>query len=251
MRPLIFYSLFQIAIALIYLIMMSVISFFHFLLDHKFQLIESWSVRNAWEIIGITKLMAFALMVKIVDVRFPTESHLKNIFLKYWRLPDWSIITFIIFTAVYFYFAGSFILNNSSSNFTFFISSFIGAFVFYGTDFFLIYTIEQAFPENRGSHRLLNFILFTFLFYLSTKILMPFHKNLSPLIFFNYITVYFIFEIFKEKWVNPLMYILLFACPMGIIWGFDPVWGQDYSILRAESRLEYSVILILWVLSIY
>ena len=251
MKPAIFYIFFQVIVILIYLVMISLVSFFHFLLGHEFQLIEAWSVRNAWEIIGLTKLLSFGLMIKIIDVRFPTETYLKNIFMRNKRPPDWSIITFVIFTYCYFYFSNSMTVSDMPISLLSLLSAVLGSLIFYATDFFLIYAIDQAFPEQRFSHRFLNGCLFTILFYLTTKVLMPFHKELNPMIFFHYMNILFIFEIFKDKWTNPFAYILLLVCPMGVIWGFDPVWEQNYSFFKLTTRPNYAVTLILWILSIY
>ncbi len=62
-----------------HLILVSVVSFVHFQLDHSLGIIENWIFDQGWEIVTIAKLLATFVIFKFIIIRTDTRKPLHDL----------------------------------------------------------------------------------------------------------------------------------------------------------------------------
>lgn len=230
-----------------HLMLTSVFSFFHFLLDHEMGTIESWLSRNGWEIITISKVLSFISLVSLSQVNSYKEIKFIKNFTNMNLYPTKKSFVFIIFLLVMFYsllnqFGGG-IQSNQILDEIFF-SSFIGAASFYGLDiFYLIYLVSYF--ELKVKEIPLVFIICLFFFMVSSKLVLPYISKYSVFLVIHF-TVVFYFA-WRKNLGDILLYLIVIVAPMSSIFGMDLVWDNSYSIFSYQHKLPVVGVLLIWI----
>jgi hypothetical protein len=76
-KILLYYFGYSILFLIFHLATISLVSFFHFLLDHDMSVIENWLYRNAWEMILLSKALAGFIIIKALQLN---NYFVKNLF---------------------------------------------------------------------------------------------------------------------------------------------------------------------------
>lgn len=222
------YTLFAILYCLIHLILTSVFSFFHFLLDHDLATVNNWLSLNSWEIISFSKLSAVLVMVKLFQFNSYGDNYFWASIGEYFKSPSKKIFVIIFFVLAILYalieqFGGGIRSNSLFENLM--LSSFLGSFVFYAADFvFLIYlfnyfdyTLSQSIGKHIDGATLLIFFILGLVFLLGTidffdeKVLGLSNSMNSLLLENNLSSKWNLFEIDKVKAFSMLIYAISFV----------------------------------------
>ncbi len=231
-RQVLSFLVYYLLIWFFHLFLISIVSFFHFRLDHNLATVEEWIHDHGWDLVLITKLAVSALVFK-----FLYDDDIKKVVLKE---SDDVISCFEIGVILLFMLISVFILGgpylSAHVDYYLVIRSFIGIFVFYMADVLFWYLIQLTFPIKKLKVTYFSMIIFSFMLFFSTKI--NFFKD-----FISWMTLLFIgFSLYltlygKLNLKYPLMFILLFICPISAFLGVDPIWGSKYSLFELEKPI--------------
>ena len=77
-------------------IIVSLITFFHFLLDHSFEAIESGIFDNGWGLIIISKLIALFVVMKIYVLNKNDRPSFKKLALNHFKFPKKQVFPILV-----------------------------------------------------------------------------------------------------------------------------------------------------------
>ena len=252
-RILWYYLGYSLLVFVLHLASISFVAFFHFLLEHDISVLEAWLHDNAWEILGFSKLIAFLLFFKIIHL------NLENVIMprELWRqlkfipnIKGASVILFFtaLFPALLRVFDISLIpvKNWSFTNFQF--ASLVGNMLFFLLDFILVVILIANLKLRGKQNRLLLFAVISVLFYAFSSLIIS-YPNHQIFLFIHLFTMLILFHRGLRNIGNAILYA--FACIAGfaILYGVDPVWGNQYSLYPITSYPIFSIF-ILWLMGI-
>ena len=233
------YSLFYIFLWTFHLIIISITSYFHLLLDHNIRVIGDWITDRGWTLIILSKVVVFYLMSLFFKLKTQKitllEAYLRNS-VQSPRLEFIVIILFMIFAVV--------TIGGVQLNKTMIIEvprlllSAIGTFIFYGIDFFLVVTLSAIYPIYGQSTRLLTSFVFAFLFYLYSSFTFIYEQNISIHLFLLFFILIYLSEWRRKNWTLPIYFLSFFIFPFYTFLGQDPVWGEIYSPFLLSNKLS-------------
>ncbi|MFZ4712300.1 MAG: hypothetical protein ACOYL6_01195 [Bacteriovoracaceae bacterium] len=215
----------------------SVVSSFHFMLEHKIGTIEDWIFRHSWEITIVAKFLAFFTTIRIVNYLFHAGNPLVDYFRHFKEKPRSTIlvliISFYVVMLVPVHIHTSPTINENTNHQ---IVSFWGTFFFYFIDFLLISYLRFLYPLERDGadpvrvwRELVFDLVFPVLFYFFTIISTDYDPRISALMFFYMFLIYLIDSWLARGWINVALFVFLFIAPMGSLMGLDLFWGKEYS----------------------
>ena len=186
----------------IHLMLTSVFSFFHFLLDHEMTTIENWLSLNGWEIIGFAKLISFVVMTKLIQVNSYTDSSFRSEVREMEKIPSKKAIASIFFLLVMFYsllvqFGGGIQTNQILDEL--FFSSFLGSIIFYGLDVLLIMVVVNYF-KLKLKHPLQVFALCLLFFLVPLRLCFPMWESMRS--FWLFILSLFFISVEETTWAT-------------------------------------------------
>jgi hypothetical protein len=230
-----------------FLSLSSVFAFFHFQLGHDLGTIDEWFVGQGWAIIFFCKILAFAIVLSFLKLKTNLSLTFNQVlkrgqqhFTKEMQMAYFMLVFLTIaVTRPEFKGMQTFALSKM-------LVAIFGGMVFYFSDIFLFYVLVLLYPFNNRVQKNKAIILYAFLSYFLNKsiFLFSYHMNFMTLI--NFLALYFLVFDRKENWASPFQFILFFLIPMMFIFGLDPVWKTEFSILKighSFSLLEYFVML--------
>lgn len=253
LRELSYYVFYNLITLVSITIIVSLITFFHFLLDHSFEAIESGIFDNGWGLIIISKLVALFVVMKIYVLNKNDRPSLKKLAMDHLTLPRKEVFPILLS------YWGMFLLMENSSlvtgvEFEKVIKSFFYAFVFYWSDLFLLAQISRK--ENKFA--LKNF-LYPLFFIITSKLsflLITVSDEIGQITifitFFNMVVLLFLGNTRGNKFSlsGPLIFLIAYICPMISFFGLDPVWGNTEAVraLDIASYFKNYIILSLLIL---
>src|SRR5690606_25140720 len=78
------------------LVTVSLISFFHFLLDHKLGVIEDWVFDKGWEIVVLVKVCAFVVVQKFVHLPSHSRQPFRDLIIESWKRPSRNLFALCV-----------------------------------------------------------------------------------------------------------------------------------------------------------
>ena len=135
-----------------------------------------------------------------------------------------------------------------NGHFSFFslVISFMGTYVFYMTDIFVIGPIYTMYAEKR---RYLLMFIFSLVFYAFSKKAFFFSGSLDITALFNMFMLLFLLQWGQNSWKIPSRFCLLFLCPFSSLFGTDPMWNDThYSLFQLSHPIRpvsYAAIILL------
>lgn len=192
------------------LLFLSLISFFHFLLDHSIQIIESWLNLHKWEILIFAKLVSILLFklwktseIKIMKEFFLFEETFKS---KY----RFSFLVVGLFVLIYYFFLFSQNPQSLESQINLGLLSFrkiLFGLLFYLIDlFYVAYFIEDP-TKNIFKH--IQILIVSFFFFLISSLLIPYKSEYILLSFFIMLNALNIYYFFGKIFLYPVGFIMV------------------------------------------
>lgn len=219
-------------------LLLSIVGFFHFRLDHKLIVIENWIYDFSWNLALVSKLISFILFS-----RFFFESRKRNVSdvlfgLKSY-LPGYEVVVASLMSFGFFvYFIGFELGNNVLFTFDRFLIHSFAIFVVIFLDLLIFSLIDKQPHQNP----LVKIIFTTFFVSLSFITTFPFGDNLTMAIPFLFSLVFAFFYLLKRSFVDSMSFVAIVVIPLFALGGVDPVWGQKYALFipKSESITIYS-----------
>ena len=240
-----FYLVFKLAVVGIYLVALSVVSYFHFLLGHGFSIIEDWVADYLWEIVSFSKIGAFFFIVAILGIQSPKRYPFRDFVLDIPRTFSKEIYAVIIF---FFFFV--IVLSNpiSTINHNFrvsmFIATFLGTYIFYMGDIVAFTFISTIYPDD-GRYQNAVFLFVAFIHYWFCKKLFLFAENINLILFCNTFIILCLSRWKRLNWFYPSQFCLLYLCPAASFLGINFMWSERYSVLELSTPINPSIYVVL------
>lgn len=245
-----YYILFCVLFIISQVSLISIFSFFHFLLDHEMSVIENWLNRNSWEVLVFSKLISTSVVVKIAQLNSYYDISLIEFIKKINYRPTAKVIGMSVFILVLFYalldqFGGGVVKNHFKQEL--FYSSFLGAFFFYIFDIIVIYFVRTIYQiEDKKWGR--NCVIMSILFLISSKIALPYLDKYFIFLVVHFFTLFYL--LYKSKFIDTIVYTLLVISPMSSIYGIDIVWDNAYSIFAFSNNVPHIGIILIWTIAL-
>ncbi len=251
-RHLYYFLGFQLVNALVHLVLLSIIAFFHFLLDHRLADIQDWVFFHGWEILGLGKLLSLAVMSRFLGV------------LSIERRPFFSLIQLKkgiwrkeVFICLVFSLLGLIIIGSPfqepNYEFSFYrivVNSF-GVAIFFLSEAFLLLALNEWMPLKRGQWPI-EIICFSFLSFVIHKSLFVFGTGWDGTVIFHLIMVYFFLKLRGDHaWLHSCVYTVLYIVPLCVFFGVDPLWADKFSFFRFSHTIGGVEVGVFTVLSIF
>lgn len=245
-RIVLYYLLYCILFVIVDLILISIFTFFHFLLEHDMNTVENWLNRNTWEILAGSKLVSLYFSAKITKLNLVDESRYRDYFLKIRFIPTFKIWGVIVFILVIFYafitlFDGGVVRNQFKEEL--FYSSFWGSFFFYVCDFLMLTILTKVYPVKDNEKSTVMYICL-FIFILTSKMALPYLNKYYIFLMVHFITMYVLSM--HNRIPDIIVYALFVIAPLSSIYGLDIVWDNAYSLFSYQKKIPGMGILAIW-----
>ena len=232
------YIFFCLIISLSSLILFSLASHFHLALGHDFMDIGDWIADYIWKLTCLSKFLGLFFLFVILNIQSDKRNPFKTFLFNSGGRHSKDIYVVIVFFFLSIFFISNPILTKNE-HFSFFslLTSFVGTYVFYMTDIFVIGPIYTIYSEK---HRYRYDVMFAFslVFYIFNKEAFFFSRNLDITAFFNMFMLLFLLQWGKNTWKAPSNFCLLFLCPLSVLFGTDPMWETRYSPFQLSTPLR-------------
>jgi len=230
----------------IHLFIISLASFFHFVLNHRFNVIEEWVFRNSWNMVMISKLISVLLMYKFLSVKRYTRNDLFHALRSKLLLPPRDIIISILFLTTFLIWYGKPYMVSDKEIFALStLESIYGVISFYFFDFIILWYLRFLIPLDSKRDRIISCLLFPLLFYLTNTLAISYEKYFNFFLVLNFCALWTIFELTKN-WFFSVFYLLVFVTPLTTFFGLDPIWGRDNAFFNFTTELQLVPCVALW-----
>jgi hypothetical protein len=251
-RILKYYFYFCLSFLLLNVVFISVIAFFHFLLDHEMSIVENWIYRNNWEILFICKMLSFGLIYKTIELRMYSKNTISKFLRRGFRYPNHYIFVVIIFILTFVLGLGKLTYQDTHSRHTSYqMVAFFGSFFFYFIDYVLVFYLKSLFDINKRWERYFFIFSSCTLFFLSSLINIPYLKDSSYYLLFHMFILFYFTLPNSSNWLIGFFYIFFLISPLSTFVGIDPIWGNEYSVFMLKNPLSFVYVLTIWFIAIF
>jgi hypothetical protein len=247
-----YYGAFQGLYVVVAVVLTSLGTFFHFLLDHEISIIEAWIHNNHWEILLISKLFSLFVLNRWFKMRLYELKSIRELIreLVKWPEPKGAVIS--VFMLVSYLALGKVVFNAQNAGYlSHHLTSFFGLFLYFGIEFIVIAYLDDVLAEEKAPSILWLGTIYTVLFSTAFRLSMPDYYGLLPYVIFCYSSLIYLSGKSFRSWSNVVCFLLIFVAPMGSLFGLDPVWGEDFSPFHVEKKLNVGFLAVIWVISFF
>lgn len=251
---LLYYLGYNLLLVLIQLAVVSLMAFFHFLLDHDMGVIESWLNKNAWEILTFSKSFGFILMIKAIRLNLYNLPSYKKILKKKSFIPNLQILVVIVFLNIM---SGALVNSysvgltfNSDVPYIYVLTSYVGTSIFYLLDFLFIFYLFENVSIVKKRNKTILMLLMGLMFLTVTNILQPYSKPNQLIILINFLSLLIVYLKDSDNFVNPIVICLGCVSIFTILYGHDLVWKDQFAIIKYDKTMPVWAPILSWVLAL-
>jgi hypothetical protein len=245
-KQVLFYSFFYFILWSFHLILISITSYFHLLLNHNIRIIGDWISDRGWTLIIISKAVVFYLTLLFYRLRTNKVVSVQSYFKNSIQSPRMEFIVAWLFLLI-----GIMGIGNIRYNSTMIIDisriflSVIGTFIFYAMDFILLVILDVFFPIRDEKIRRKRVFIFSLLFYLFSSMTFIYEQTMTLRLLGCFFLLLYLSEWRRKNWTLPLFALIGFIIPLNAFLGIDPVWGEIYSPFAMGKNFTESSFLFL------
>ncbi|MCY4643285.1 MAG: hypothetical protein OXB88_01570 [Bacteriovoracales bacterium] len=245
-RRLLPYMAYNLVLLLAYLFVISIFSFFHFILGHEFNLIEIFVQENIWMVLTISKLIGFFIIYQYYKIQSFKHSLTWAYLTKSFELPSRSFYVVLTFLFLFFVIQLRPELNEKWS-FVDVVGHFVGHSVYFFTDFLVVsYLIKVDRPKTKGDTTL-TLSLASLFFGVLSYVIVPSGENFSFFFVFGFFLMLF-FYIRKEGWGASVWVLLFFNNVLNVFFGQDIFVEENIGLFHCERGLGWPEISLAFIL---
>lgn len=245
-KQLTFYSLFYAFLWGFHLILISLISFFHLLLDHNIRTIGDWIGDRGWTLIIISKVVVFYLAMLFANLKTKKIFSLKSYFRNSIQTPRLEVVVTVLFLIIALMGIGEVKINHTMIlEVDRLILSILGTFVFFVVDYILLVILDVFYPVREEDQRVKRIAVFPLVFYLFTAATFVYEQTITLKFYALFFLLLYAGEWRRKNWTLPTIFLLAFIVPSFSLMGLDPVWGEIYSPLTATKKISTTTMFIL------
>jgi len=237
---------YQLMTVLAHLIILSVVIFFHFLLDHRLADIQDWIFFHGWEILILGKLISLGVMSRFMGILSSERSPLIHILSESRGVLRSELFIAIVIMIIGLLIVGRPFLQDSYkwSLYPLFIS-YVGAVTLLGGDALILIILNKSIPLSRKSWSI-EVALFSVISFLVYKLIFLYGTHWNLHIVFSFILTYYCLRLRGEfVWLHALILIVAFLAPFFSLFGLDPLWGSRFSpftLSESVTGIAFSVL---------
>lgn len=216
--------------ACVHLLILSIVAFFHFLLNHRMADIQDWVFFHGWEILTIGKLLSLFLVSRFIGIL----SSERRPFLHLYHFKK-GILKKDLFISLVIFLLGVVIVGkpvaavNFDLNFYRLSVSLIGPLVFYGSEVLVLLSLNEYLPLKKKQWHV-QVILFSLITYLSHRALFLYGERWEGDVVFFFIFIFYTLRLRGSfGWIHPFCSIVFLILPLSAFFGLDPIWGSRFS----------------------
>lgn len=229
-----------------HLILISLVSFFHLILDHNIRTIGDWIGDRGWTLIIISKIIVFYLAMLFVNLKTKKLYSVKSYFRNSIQSPRLEVFVCILFLLIGLMGIGEMKLNSTMIvEIDRMILSIVGTFVFFAIDYVFLVILDIFYPIREESLRFKRIVAMALLFYLFSAATFIYEQTISLKLFAFFMLLLYLGEWRRKNWTLPAIFLLAFIIPCYSLMGLDPVWGEAYSPIVASKKIGTFSIFIL------
>lgn len=241
-----YYSLFCFVLWSLHLILISLISYFHLLLNHNIRTIGDWIGDRGWALIIISKVLIFYLAQQFIRLKSKKINLVRSYFRNSIQLPRKEVIVSLVFLIIGLMGLGRITLNHTLIfEIDRMILSVVGTFVFFSVDYALLIVLEIFFPLESAIDKNRKLFLFPLLFYYFTYATFIYEQTVSFRLYAFFFLLLYLGEWRRRNWTLPLLFLLTFIIPSYALLGLDPVWSSSYTFFTVTNVISSFSIFIL------
>lgn len=245
LKHLLLYCSFQLLNTVLHVLFLSIVSFFHFLLDHRMADIQDWVYFHSWEILSLCKILSLVTVTRFTGL-YSSE---RNPFLHLLRDKrgdlNKNVLTACFAVLVGLYFVGQPKATHLMSiEAIHYLTSGLGTFIFFLTEILVVMAIntDREVSDRYWSYEIILFSLISFLVH---KYFFLFNSKWEPATILFLMFCFWLLRLSRKfLWINSVIPVLFIAVPSFAFFGLDPLWGDQYALFRFSYRgtfLEYFV----------
>ncbi|PIK16503.1 hypothetical protein [Halobacteriovorax sp. JY17] len=229
----------------VYLIVSSVITFFHLQLDHSLNIVENWNFDQGWEIASFVKIIAFFIISKFISIRSTSRKPLRTFFLDNYSAPKRNLLTLIVFNLVFaILFLKPIVAERVTFEFFKIFSSYFGSLIYIFSEVIFLLFLQNIYKVSKTKRNIETILFITLSYILNVHVFTHSSFALASLPF--YLILCFSSSYWREEsWSYPLLILAIFICPLISLFGVDFIWGSDFSYLmpmQAPNLLLFVVL---------
>lgn len=241
LKSLFLITLFLLMGVLINVSLISIATFFHLQLGHRFIDIQDWVYANGWFLHIIKSVFSFFIIEKILSIVSYEKNGLSKVFQDFklditYKIPALIIIILIISSLISFSPVRSITQDIRLGRL---LLSYLGHMTFFFTHTLFIILLFNKVKLKRVSKVLVS-LIYVYLVYMTEQVFFKFQENQERLsIFFIFLLIY-LCCISKKQHLNLAFFLItFFLCPFLVLFGLDLVWISEFSpfILRSSFGL--------------
>jgi hypothetical protein len=229
-----------------HIILISLVSFFHLLLDHNIRTIGDWIGDRGWSLIIISKLFVFYLAIQFINLKANKIFSIKSYFRNNIQTPRLEVFVAMIFLIIGLMGIGDIRVNTTMIVEIYrILLSLVGTFVFFAVDYILLVILDVFFPVRDEVLRNRRIFLLPFLFYLFSAATFMYEQTISLKFYAFFLLLVYSGEWRRKNWTLPAVFLVSFLIPCFTFLGLDPVWGEIYSPFFASKKISSASIFVL------
>ena len=245
-----YYGSYQLLYVVIFIVLSSIGAFFHFLLNHEISIVESWLHNNHWEILIIAKLLSLFLLNRWFRVRLYELKSIHELVREFVRWPEPKAIVISFFMVISYLSLGGTVYTGQNIGYWYYhFVSFLGLFLYFGIEFIVIAYLDDILNQKDQPSLLWLSIFYTAFFTIAFRLSVPDYYGLLPYVVLCFSSLMYLSGRSFKSWSNVVCFLIVFVAPMGSIFGMDPVWGDDFSPFRVETKLSLTFLAVIWMVS--
>jgi hypothetical protein len=196
-----YYTLFCFVLWSLHLILISLISYFHLLLNHNIRTIGDWIGDRGWALIIISKVLIFYLALQFIRLKSKKINLVRSYFRNSIQLPRKEVIVSLFFLIIGLMGLGRVTLNHTLIfEIDRMLLSVVGTFVFFSVDYALLIVLEIFFPLESALDKKRKLFLFPLLFYYFTYATFIYEQTVSFRLYAFFFLLLYLGEWRRRNW---------------------------------------------------
>jgi|GEM_PF-2526914 len=237
-RHFIYFLSFHLINGLVHLVLLSIVAFFHFLLDHRLADIQDWVFFHGWEILIIGNVVSLYILTRFLGIlsieRKPFLSLIKN---------NKGIFRKEVLASLIIFLLGLILLGKPTTSPSYepdmyrILISILGQFVLYGSECLILLSLNKYLPLRRKQWHF-ELILFSLITFFIHKLVFLYGIRWEGQIIFQFILLFYLLRLRGEfVWLHSFLFIGFLVAPVAALFGLDPIWGERFSPFTFTSKV--------------
>lgn len=242
------YAIFLGCVWITHLVIISIVAFFHFQMEHGLSVIEEWIYLNGWGITALAKVSGLVVLWK--TLLYAEE---KQRFIQYIQnsiiAPSRDVLIVLCFNVLFFIMNGGIKFNTVDLGVSEFLVALISIFLFYFVDVLYINFLLQDQKTTR-LERNLYLIIFSIMYFSASKLTFVYEKGIGLFVIFAFFMTVLLSVWPLKNVINGLVFLICFITPFSLLTQYNPIWGNSFPKIIILNGFTFSTYVCAAIISI-